>query len=42
MGGKMKLKLTTLSRIFIHVVYQFNSIAFAIQLVFWRIPQFPW
>ena len=32
-GGKKKtkLKLTTLPRIFIHVVYRFTSIAFAIQ-----------
>ena len=32
-GGwaKIKLKLTTLPRIFIHVVCRFNSIAFAIQ-----------
>ena len=29
--GKIKLKLTTLPRIFIRVVCRFNSIAFAIQ-----------
>ena len=29
--GKIKLKLTTLTRIFIHVVCRFNSIAFATQ-----------
>ena len=29
--GKIKLKLTTLSRIFTHVVCRFNSVAFAIQ-----------
>ena len=39
-GGKKKVD-TTLPRIFIHVVCQFNSIAFAIQLVFWRVLQFP-
>ena len=38
--GKLKLMLTTLPRIFIHVC-PFNSIAFAIQLVFWRVLQFP-
>ena len=30
--GKLKLKLTTLPRIFIHVMCRFNSIAFAIKL----------
>ena len=39
--GQNKLKLTTLPRIFIHVVCRFNSIAFAIQLVFWRVLRFP-
>ena len=39
--GKIKLKLTTLACIFVQVVRRFNSIAFAIQLVFWRVVRFP-
>ena len=39
--GNIKLKLTALPRIFIHAVCLFNSTAFAIQLVFWRVLQFP-
>ena len=40
--GKIKLELTTLPRFFIHLVYQFNSIIFAIQRYRWGILQFPW
>ena len=39
--GKKKLMLTTPPRIFTHIVRQFNSIAFAIQLFFWRVLQCP-
>ena len=37
---KIKLKLTTLPRIFIHVVCRFNSIAFATS-VSWLVLRFP-
>ena len=40
-GEKINVKLTTLPRIFIHAVCRFNSIAFAIQLVFWCVLRFP-
>ena len=35
--GKTKIELTTLPCIFIHVVCRFNSAAFAVQLIFWRV-----
>ena len=39
--GKVKLKLTTFPRIFIHAVYQFISIVFVIQRKVTKILRFP-
>ena len=40
-GRKIKLKLTTLPRIVIHVVRRFDSITFAIRNTSWRVLRFP-